>query len=281
MRLGLLLAEALAIAPATATVGAVPVLVEPFVVRSNGVKIAGEIRSLNHDRCIAVIIVGGSNVRTRSDTTVAIPFFLDQQTAVILMDRRGNGQSSGRFEVPDTKNTAWQIPRFGRDVAAVARYLKRDGFRRVAIAGTSMGGWINDSAAVAAPRAIDAVVSINGGASTVGVSDKFDDLAASGMALDQAADRARLYRGPHGYNPSRDLARIRQPVLWVFGAKDRSNPTTLDLANVMRLAKAGKAFEWLVLPDTDHDFVNVTTHEFNSSWVAPVRKFIRGRIPCT
>jgi hypothetical protein len=53
------------------------------------------------------------------------------------------------------------------------------------------------------------------------------------------------------------------------------------LANVMRLAKAGKAFEWLVLPDTDHDFVNVTTHEFNSSWVAPVRKFIRGRIPCT
>lgn len=275
-----LLAVLWAIASGTAFATQQADSVEPFVIRSGGVKIAGEVHALNHNRCTAVIIVGGSNVRTRTDTAVALPFFLDEQTAVVLMDRRGNGQSTGRFEVPNTKNTAWQIPRFGHDVAAVAAYLKRRGFRRVALAGTSMGGWINDSAAAAAPNAIDAVVSINGGASSVGVSDKFDDLASSGMTLEEAANRARSYRGPQGYDPRRDLARMKQPVLWVFGAKDRSNPSMLDLSNVKRLARRGKAFEWLILRNTDHELVDITTREFDSTWIKPVRKFIRGSHRC-
>ena len=255
-------------------------IVEPFRFRSGGVAIAGEIHALNRKRCTAVIVVGGSNVRTRKDTAVAIPFFLDPQTAVVLMDRRGNGKSTGRFEVPDTRNTAWQIPRFGSDVAAVARYLKRRGYPRVVLAGTSMGGWINDSAAAAAPDAIDAVVSINGGGSSVGVSDKFDDYASAGMTIQRAAEKARNYRGPQGYDPTADLARIKQPVLWVFGAEDRSNPSALDLANVKRLARRGKPFTWLVLPRTDHEFINSATHEFDSSWIEPVRKFIRGSQRC-
>jgi pimeloyl-ACP methyl ester carboxylesterase len=196
------------------------------------------------------------------------------------MDRRGNGLSSGRFEVPDTRNTAWQIPRFGQDVAAVARLLKRQGFHRVAIVGTSMGGWIDDSAAAAAPDAIDAVVSINGGGSSVGISDRFDDLTASGMTIDQAADSARYYRGTQGYDPRRDLARMRQPTLWVFAARDRSNPTRLDLAAVERLAHHGKRFRWIVLPNADHELRDTTSHRFDSTWIAPVRRFVRGTATC-
>ena len=148
--------------------------IEPFAFQSGGVRIAGEIHSLNRARCTAVIAVGGSSARTRGDTAIAVLLLLGPETAVVLMDRRGNGLSTGRFEVPDTRNTAWQIPRFGQDVAAVARRLKRHGFRRVVIAGTSMGSWVNNSAAAAAPDAIDAVVSINGGASSVGVSVRFE-----------------------------------------------------------------------------------------------------------
>lgn len=254
--------------------------VEPFVLDSGGVKVAGEVHAMNPKRCTAVIAVGGSNARTRADTAVAVHLLLGPETAVALMDRRGNGLSTGHFEVPDTKNTAWQIPRFGTDVAAVARYLKRQGFRRVAIMGTSMGGWVNDAAAVAAPKGIDAVVSMSGGASTVGVSDHFDDLVAAGLPIDKAAEQARAYRGPQGYDPRRDLARMRQPTLWVFGAKDVSNPTRLDLEVVQRLAKRGKPFQWLLLPNTDHEMTDVTTHEFDSSWIEPVRRFVRGTLRC-
>ena len=255
-------------------------LVEPFVLNNGGVKVAGEIHALNHKRCAAVVAVGGSNVRTRTDTAVAVSLLLGPETAVALMDRRGNGLSTGRFEVPDTRNTAWQIPRFGQDVAAVARYLKRQGFRRVAIMGTSMGGWIEVSAAAAEPKAVDAVVSMSGGASSVGVSDRFYDLTASGMTIERAAVLARSYRGPQGYDPRNDLARMRQPSLWVFGARDISNPTELDLAAVKRLAARGKPFSWILLPNTDHEMTDITTRQFNSSWVEPVRKFIRGTVPC-
>ena len=278
MRLALL--AWVAVLSSRAAVGADTAVIEPFLLHSGGVNIAGEVHSLNHERCVAVIAVGGSNARTRTDTAVAVPLLLGPETAVVLMDRRGNGLSTGHFEVPDTRNTAWQIPRFGQDVAAVAGYLKRQGFRRVAIMGTSMGGWIDNSAAAAAPSAIDAVVSMSGGGSTVGVSDEFDRLATSGMTLDEAAKRARHYRGPHGYDPRRDLARIRQPVLWIFGAKDRSNPSMLDLAAVKNLAKRGKPFRWILLPNTDHEMTDVTTREFDSSWVEPVRKFIRGTARC-
>lgn len=254
--------------------------VEPFVIRSGGVRVAGEVHRLGPLRCAAVIIVGGSSVRTRSDTAVAVQFFLAPETAVVLMDRRGNGLSTGSFEIPDTKNTAWQIPRFGADVAAVARHLKRQGFKRVVLAGTSMGGWVNVAAAANGPKVIDAFVSINGGGSSVGVSDEFDRLASSGMSLEKAADQARLYRGPQGYDPTRDLARIRQPALWVFGMKDRSNPSMLDLAVVKRLAERGKPFRWLLLPNADHEFVDADTHDFDSSWIKPVGEFIRGSEPC-
>jgi len=54
----------------------------------------------------------------------------------------------------------------------------------------------------------------------------------------------------------------------------------LDLANVKRLAARGKRFRWLVLPNSDHEFTNVTTHAFDDSWVEPARKFIRGASPC-
>ena len=255
-------------------------IVEPFVLTANGVRIAGEIHSLNRQRCVAAIAVGGSDVHTRKDTAIAVPLLLGAETAVVLMDRRGNGLSTGRFEVPDTENTRWQIPRFGQDVAAVARYLKQLKFRRVVIVGTSMGGWVNDSAAAAEPKAIDAVVSINGGASTVGVSDRFDDLVTEGKTIEQAAALARSYKGPQGYNPSRDLVRMRQPTLWVFGSRDSSNPTALDLAAVKALAKRGKEFHWLVLPRTNHDLVDARTGKFNSSWLAPMHRFIRGKVPC-
>lgn len=251
--------------------------IEPFEFVSGKQRIAGEVHRLGALRCIAVIIVGGSNVRTRTDTAQAVPFFLNPATSVVLMDRRGNGRSTGTFEVPDTRNTRWQVPRFGHDVAAVARYLKINlGYRRVVLAGTSMGGWVNVAAAAQERRAIDAVVSINGGASTVGVSDEYDRLVTSGIKLEEAARRAQRYGGIQGYDPRSDLAKAQQPFLWVFGMKDASNPSMLDLAEVRRLAKRGKPFRWLLLPNTDHEFVDTTTHEFDSTWIKPVQEFISG-----
>jgi pimeloyl-ACP methyl ester carboxylesterase len=140
-----------------------------------------------------------------------------------------------------------------------------------------MGGWVNASAAVLAGSNVDAVVSISGGASSVGVSDAFDAYTSAGSSIDDATARARAYVGVQGYDPAADLARMTQPTLWVWGERDESNPTVIDLENVRRLADAGRPFTWIVVPGVGHEFTNPETGDFDGSWVESARRFIRGQ----
>jgi len=225
----------------------------------------------------ALIIVGGSGMRTRADTAPAIQLFMDETLAVAIYDRRGNGQSTGVFEVPETENTEWLVPAFARDVTAVAKLLKQNGFDRVGLAGTSMGGWVNVAAA-ASSSYIDFIICISGGASTVGASDAFDLYTNDGMSIEDATSRARDYDGPPGYDPAADLAALRQPALWIFGDQDDSNPTALDAESIRRYQALGKDFELIVLPGVNHDLITVETGEFNTDWLGAARDFIAGSL---
>lgn len=259
----------------TVNVGNAAPSVRPFQLESGGGAIAGEVDTAGDQVPeTAVIVIGGSSYRTRADAAAALPWFLAPDVAVVLFDRRGSGASTGRFDVPTTENTAWLVPALAEDTVAVAAALKDQGFRRVGLIGTSMGGWINVAAA-ARSRAIDFIVCISGGASTVGVSDAYDELVAKGFGLAEAAKRARAYDGPQGYDPRPDLATLTQPALWIFGELDRSNPTALDTETVRAMQTRGKNFRLLTLPGTNHELVDENTGKFNDSWIEPTRSFIR------
>jgi pimeloyl-ACP methyl ester carboxylesterase len=248
----------------------------PFAIDFDGVRIAGEVRRApGASPQTALIIIGGSGVRTRADTEQAAPLFISDDVAVVIYDRRGNGDSTGDFEVPDTLNTAWQIPLFAADVAQIAAYLKRDGFQRVGLLGSSMGGWINVASAARSPD-IDFIVSFSGAANSVGVSDSYDALTDQGLSIEAATEAARHYDGAPGYDPAADLHRLRQPGLWVFGAEDSSNPTELDREVLDALIAEGRSFQYLVLPGVDHEFKEVGTDQMNLDWLEPVRDFITG-----
>lgn len=239
--------------------------------------IAGEIHRLaGTTPKTAVIIVGGSGARTRADTAPAAPLFMTEETAVTVYDRRGNGESTGSYERPTTANTAPQVPLFASDVADIVAHLKREGFTRVGLLGSSMGGWVNVAAGARSDE-IDYIICISGGGSSVGVSDEFDFLTDEGMSIEDAAEAARNYQGEQGYDPAGDLARIAQPMLWVFGAADDSNPTALDVENVEAWRARGKPFDILILENTDHDLIDLSTGQMNMDWVEPVSRFIAGK----
>lgn len=251
-------------------------VIRSFTIENDGLRTAGEIRlAPGTSPQTAVIIVGGSGVRTRADTEQAAPFFMSDAVAVVIYDRRGNGESTGAFEIPDTANSAWQMPLFAADVAQIASYLKRQGFRRVGLLGSSMGAWINVAAAAMSPE-IDFIVNFSGAASSVGVSDAFDRLTDQGLAIEVATELTRGYDGEPGYDPAPDLARVRQPGLWVFGDRDDSNPTTLDREVLDRLILEDKPFHYIVLAGADHDFKDLASGQMNMDWVSPVRSFIAG-----
>jgi pimeloyl-ACP methyl ester carboxylesterase len=234
--------------------------VATFTAKAPDARIAGEIHAARGaDPKTAVIIVGGSGMRTRSDTAPAIPLFMDSDVAVAIYDRRGNGESTGAFEIPDTENSQWLVPAFARDVTAIANLLKQNGYERVGLLGTSMGGWINVAAA-ASSGDVDFIICISGGASTVGVSDAFDLYTDEGKSIDDAIAAARRYDGPPGYDPSADMKAFIQPALWVFGDLDDSNPTALDAETVARFQADGKNFTLIILPGVNHDLI--TTRAF-------------------
>lgn len=245
-----------------------------FKARAADATIAGEVRIAQGPAPkTAVVIVGGSGVRSREDTAGALPVFMSETSAVAIYDRRGSGESTGVHERPGTLNSGRLVPLFAGDTLAVVRHLKSIGFGTVGLVGSSMGGWISVSAAAQSDE-VDFVIAIGGGGSSVGVSDAYDTLTDQGLGLEEAAAKAAGHDGPQGYDPGPDLASINVPFLWIFGDKDDSNPTALDLENIRALKAKGKDFSIIVLENVGHDMTNVETGEFDPSWIEPAKQFI-------
>lgn len=241
---------------------------------SQGV-VAGEIHHLDGTEPQNIVIVtGGSGVGERSDTAAALGLFLSPDTAVVIYDRRGFGASSGDATRPGTENSVWLIPALADDVADIARHLDASGYQRIGLMGSSMGGWINVAAA-ARSECIDFAINIVGGAVPVLVSDTYDGFTDQGVELDEALERARGAGASVGYDPAPDLAKATSPMLWVLAALDDSNPSLLDIEQIEHFRMAGKEYEYILVANAGHEFIDVDTGQPSLSWIPDVNAFAR------
>jgi len=246
----------------------------PVSAQSGRIEISAEIhRSGDVDARTAIIVIGGSGVGERSDTSQAIPLFLNSSQDVVIFDRRGHGQSGGEAIRPGTENSAWLIPAHADDVIALAAALRQRGYDHVGLVGSSMGGWIAVSA-TARSQSVDFLVSIVGGAVSVQVSDAFDVLTDQGMARADAAREAAALETTLGYDPAEDLSALSQPALFVLAEADTSNPSRLDVRNIEMLQADGVDIRYILVPDADHNFVNTITGEPELGWVSEMHAFI-------
>ena len=250
--------------------------VEAFSISQGTDVISGEVHRLDgSEPSNALIVVGGSGVCQREDTGSAVPMFLSEATAVVLVDRRGCGASTGTFVRPATRNSRWLVPRIAMDVEAVAAFLRSSGFDRVVAVGSSFGGWVVLSAAAAG--AFDAFVTINGGGSSVAVSDAFDHFTDQGMAIDEAIVATEAEELPRSYDPALDLKLTSVPSLWVLSELDDSNPAELDRASIDHWRRAGRPFEILVLGGVNHELIHLETGDVDLSWLPYAIELIEGR----
>lgn len=67
-----------------------------------------------------------------------------------------------------------------------------------------------------------------------------------------AKKRVMLYGLTWDYDPRPTLEKIQVPMLWLLGAEDRQAPNQETLARLDAFKRAGKPFEVIVLPGTDH-----------------------------
>ena len=204
----------------------------------------------------AIVVGHGSGRVQKEDQAELARQFVDAGLAVLRYDKRGVGESGGVYSGVGTSNSPTMMPLLARDMAAAVAHLRTLAgidARRIGLAGASQAGWIVPVALTLDPEIAFAVI-FSGPTVSVGLEIYYSELAEQGT-MPPADAEARLadYRGAHGFDPLSYLERIAVPVVWLFGADDRSIPTKRSVAILESLARErGRPFTWFVYPGVDH-----------------------------
>ena len=212
----------------------------------------------------AVAFVHGSGSTERAYLPDLQALLVRHGVAVLAYDKRGIGQSGGVY--PGESPTASANDTLARDAAAAARFLRtlpEIDPARVGLAGHSQAGWIMPLAGSREP-AIHFLVVFSGPAVTADENDLYQDLAGQGERpaelTDAAIDAQVLARGPSGIDPIPWIRKLRVPVLWVYGGRDRHIPPGLSARRLEPIAQeAGRDFTIADFPKANHALVETTT----------------------
>jgi dienelactone hydrolase len=205
----------------------------------------------------AAVYVSGSGPTLREEAHYLDSVFVSQEIAVLAYDKRGNGQSTGRY--PGSLASPGTIATLAGDAVAAERFLTaQQGIdrTRVGFYGLSQGGWIIPQAVVRAGGTASWAVVESGPTVTQGESDTYASLVGSDMSLPDAEVRARAL-GPSGYDPRPWIEKLTVPVLWLYGGRDRAQPVQHSREILQELA-AGHDFTVDYYADAPHPLFDAT-----------------------
>jgi len=189
----------------------------------------------------AVEIVGGSPPTTRNSYDLWAMFFASRGFAVLSCDKRGVGDSTGRY-VHDA--TIGNLHDLAFDAIAGVTWLRHQpdiDRTRIGLTGGSQAGWVIVLAAAESPRVRFAAIQ-SGPAMSVG-----RQLAYAGFTKQGAKDppptdaqiRARLADVPDGgFDPRPSIAALKIPVLWQLGSVDKRMYMPETVANLAAITAA-------------------------------------------
>ena len=209
----------------------------------------------------AVAIVHGSEGGLRDGYDLVGSAWLARGFAVLSYDKRGGGESTGQ-PLNDIA-TEESLPLLAGDAAAAVGWLaaRPDLDRgRIGLSGGSQAGWTIPLAADAQPAVRFAVVIFRPGHVGRARERATHSLTGNGeRAVSDADARAALRDLPHaGFDPRPVIARLQIPVLWQWGAVDRS-VFAPESADELALLAPGHDFTGIVYRGGDHLLLETTT----------------------
>ena len=167
----------------------------------------------------AMVFVHGSGRVTRHQFTEIAKWFAANGIAILRFDKRGVGQSLGEYQGVNAYNSIAVFDELADDVLAGVSFLKahpKINPGQIGLYGGSQAGWIMPLA-VSRSTDIAFMVSLSGAASTVGISDFYDQIAET-MANDEEIKEAlRNFGNTHCFDPAPYLEAFTIPALWVYG----------------------------------------------------------------
>lgn len=199
-----------------------------------------------------LVWVHGSGPETRGGASSYYARLLEPRYAIFAYDKRGVGDSQGVCCPLDFDLLADDV------VAAVDAVHQRDEVDHdaVGLMALSQGGWI---APLAANRsdAISFAVILSGSAVSLGEEAEYSQLTGDDACVpspNSPKQISKLMREeePSGFDPRPVLAQLEIPVLWLYGALDKSQPVEKDLTVLEPLREDGKDFTIVVFPNANH-----------------------------
>jgi pimeloyl-ACP methyl ester carboxylesterase len=215
-------------------------------------------------RHAAVAFVHGSGPTPRAYLPDLQALLVRNGVAVLAYDKRGIGQSGGRY--PGESPTADAIDVLAEDAAAAVRFLAARPEidpERVGLAGHSQAGRIMPLAA-SKERAIRDLIVVSGPAVTADENETYQNLAGSGATSQQLSDAEIdaevLRRGPGGVDPIPWIRQFAIPAIWLYGGLDKIIPDRLSVRRLQPIAREpGRDFTIDVFPRANHALVETQT----------------------
>ncbi len=211
----------------------------------------------------AVVFIHGSGEAHRlgfGGSWITTPL-VEAGVAVLSYDKRGVGESDGRCCPGDDGD----FDALAMDaVAAIDLLRSRDDIdrRHIGLLGISQAGWVIPILVQRSPEVAFTVI-FSGSAVSIGEEILYSRLTGEDEStppeLPAEEIAARLEEaGPSGFDPRPLLRTYRVPGLWIYGARDQSQPTATDVAILEGIADIdGRNFTVEVFADLGHD----TTHD--------------------
>lgn len=182
----------------------------------------------------AIVWVHGSGRVTRDGAGSWPHYFADLGFAVLAVDKRGVGKSGGKYSLPrGGRDNFPHMQRRSKDVAAAVQALrKRDDIQqgRIGLAGASQAGWVIPMATNHTSLAF--AVILYGGATPLSVEGEYSRMASENASGAKLESVEKLIEELRSYKPSdigidKELAQMKFPCLWLYGYRDRSNPSQI------------------------------------------------------
>jgi dienelactone hydrolase len=212
----------------------VPIVSENVSFRGGGVQLAGRLlRPAGRGPFPAVVLVPGSVPVHRDTYDLWAYFFASRGFAVLSYDKRGVGDSTGRYVRPATDQNL-------RDQASDAlgglvwlRHRTDVDAKRIGLSGGSQAGW-TIALAASQSRAVRFATIQSGAGMSVGRQAVYSALTHEGsLDVTQTQVDAALSNAPDsGFDPRPALASLRIPVLWQLGSLDKRMYTPESVANI-------------------------------------------------
>lgn len=250
--------------------------IEAIEFTSHGEKLSGSIVIPKHGKIYAAIVfVHGSGKQTRNMHWAER--FASEGIIALVYDKRGTGSSGGKYQSRQSvseKNIRLLADDSIAALMALRHHHKTTGLP-LGLTGISQAGWIIPLAATQS-NDVDFIALWSGPVCKVSEEDIFsrytaDSDSSSVPAYSEALQsRTETYIWPdflgEDTDPSKSLATLDIPGLWVFGAQDGSIPVDLSMQRLKQLIQLGQPYEYALFSALGHNNMS-ETFSVVSDWI--------------